>query len=162
MVWWRVFCHPTYGLQHKSTIDVNRSTINAHQFNNQLDHRSITKRTNVCAEIWTGILHDWERALYQLSYQPLTILLWLLLNFYLYFNFYIEIFLSLTNPNLPIRIQNSKVSLLENETSRYLKKEQVWIKKFTNLKSKASCLWIRHDTTVIDHNPDNKRTFTYL
>jgi hypothetical protein len=39
--------HPTYGLLHYSTINVNRSTINAHQFNNQLDHRSITKRTNI-------------------------------------------------------------------------------------------------------------------
>ncbi len=49
-------------------------TINAHQFSNQLDHRSISKQTNVRAEIWTGVLRDWKRALYQLTYQPLTIL----------------------------------------------------------------------------------------
>jgi hypothetical protein len=61
----------TNGLQHKSTIDVNRLAINAHQFNNQLDHRSITKWTNVRAEIWTRILHNWKRVLYQLSYQSL-------------------------------------------------------------------------------------------
>jgi hypothetical protein len=41
------FGHPTYGLQHLSTIDVNQLTINAQQFNNQLDLRSLTKRTNV-------------------------------------------------------------------------------------------------------------------
>jgi hypothetical protein len=64
--------HPTYGLQHESTINLNRPTINAHQFNNQLDNRSITKGTNVHANIWTGVLHDWKRVLYQLSYQPLT------------------------------------------------------------------------------------------
>jgi hypothetical protein len=46
-------------------------TINAHQFNNQLDHGSITKRLNVFTEIWTGVLHDWKKALYQLSNQPL-------------------------------------------------------------------------------------------
>jgi hypothetical protein len=45
------FGHPTNGLQNLSTIDVNGSTINAHQFNNQLDHRLITKQTNVHAEI---------------------------------------------------------------------------------------------------------------
>jgi hypothetical protein len=50
----------------------NRSTIHAHQFNSQLDPRSITKQTNIHAEIWTGVLHDWKSALYQLSYQPLT------------------------------------------------------------------------------------------
>ncbi len=49
-------------------------TINAHQFNNQLDHWSITKRTNFLTEIWTRVIHDWMRALYQLSYQPLTII----------------------------------------------------------------------------------------
>ncbi len=48
--------------------------INAHQFNYQLDHKSITKRTNVRAEIWTGVLHDWKRALYQQSYQPLIVI----------------------------------------------------------------------------------------
>jgi hypothetical protein len=66
------FVHPLYGLQHKSTIDVKWSTITAHQFNNQSDCRSITKWTNVRAQIWTAVLHDWERACYQLSYQPLT------------------------------------------------------------------------------------------
>jgi hypothetical protein len=45
------FGHLIYGLQHQSTNDVNGSPINAHQFNNQLDHRSMMKRTNVCAEI---------------------------------------------------------------------------------------------------------------
>ncbi len=34
------FGHPTYGLQHLSTIDIDRSPINAHQLNNQLDFRS--------------------------------------------------------------------------------------------------------------------------
>jgi hypothetical protein len=38
----------------------NQSTINAHQFINQLDHRSITKWTNVHAEICAGVLHDRE------------------------------------------------------------------------------------------------------
>jgi hypothetical protein len=52
------FGHPTFGFQHYSTIDVNPSTINAHQFKNQLDHRKVTKQTNVCAEIRTRILHD--------------------------------------------------------------------------------------------------------
>jgi hypothetical protein len=48
------FVHPTYGLHHESKIDVNRSTINALQFNNQLDHRSITKLTNVGARFEPG------------------------------------------------------------------------------------------------------------
>jgi hypothetical protein len=39
IVWLRVLVIQPMG----STINVNRSTINAHQFNNQLDHRSITK-----------------------------------------------------------------------------------------------------------------------
>jgi hypothetical protein len=39
------FGHPTYGLQYQSTIDINRSPINAHQFNNQLDRRSHITRT---------------------------------------------------------------------------------------------------------------------
>jgi hypothetical protein len=34
-----------------SEININRSPISAHQFNNQLDRRSITKQTNVRAEI---------------------------------------------------------------------------------------------------------------
>jgi hypothetical protein len=61
------FGHPTYGLQHWSTININHSTINAHQFNNQLDRRSTMKRTNVHAEIWTRILQDWKRALTNLA-----------------------------------------------------------------------------------------------
>jgi hypothetical protein len=69
------FGHPTYGLQHLSIINVNRLPINAYQFNNQLDHGSIKNRTNVLTEIWTGVLHDWKRVLYQLSYQPLTSLI---------------------------------------------------------------------------------------
>jgi hypothetical protein len=71
MVSLRVFGHPTYGQQ--STIHVNLSNINAHQFFNQLDCRSITKRTIICTKIWTGVLHDWKRALYHQSYQPLTL-----------------------------------------------------------------------------------------
>jgi hypothetical protein len=43
------FGHLYYGLQHYSTIGVNWLTIDAHQFNNQLEYRSITKRTNVLA-----------------------------------------------------------------------------------------------------------------
>jgi hypothetical protein len=46
----------------------NQSTISAHQFNNQLDHRSITKWANVRTEIWTAVLHDWKIVLYQLIY----------------------------------------------------------------------------------------------
>jgi hypothetical protein len=57
-------------------------TINAHQFNNQLDHRSITKQTNVRTKIWTGVLHDWKRAHYQLSYQPLTFFQFFLNSFF--------------------------------------------------------------------------------
>jgi hypothetical protein len=52
--------------------DVCPLLTNAYQFNNQLDYRSITKQTNVRAEIWTSVLHDWKRANYHLSYQPLT------------------------------------------------------------------------------------------
>jgi hypothetical protein len=51
MVWLRAIGHPTYGLQHQSTVNVNRLTIDAHQFNNQLDCRSITKQTNVRTKI---------------------------------------------------------------------------------------------------------------
>jgi hypothetical protein len=50
-----------------------KTSINAHQFNNQLIHRSITKLTNVGAEICTRVLHDSKRALFQLSYQPDTV-----------------------------------------------------------------------------------------
>jgi hypothetical protein len=69
MVLLRVFVFETYG----SAIDVNQSTIDACQFNKQLDSRSITKWTNVRAEIWNVVFHDLKRARYQLSCQPLTI-----------------------------------------------------------------------------------------
>jgi hypothetical protein len=57
------FGHPAYGLQHLSTIDVNRFTINAHQFNNQLNRRSIKKQTNVATrfELWS-LMTERERS----------------------------------------------------------------------------------------------------
>jgi hypothetical protein len=40
---------------------IKNLTINAHQFNNHLDRRSITKRTNVCAKNWTTVLNNWKK-----------------------------------------------------------------------------------------------------
>jgi hypothetical protein len=59
---------------HLGKILCQKSAINAHQFNNQLDPRSITNRTNVSTEIRTEVLHNWKKVLYQLSYHPLTYL----------------------------------------------------------------------------------------
>ncbi len=42
------FSHPTYGFQHLSTININWSPINAHQFNNQKDCTQINSETNKC------------------------------------------------------------------------------------------------------------------
>jgi hypothetical protein len=46
-----------HGHHHESTLGL-KLTINGSQFNNQLDHGSIMKRTNVLTEIRTGVLHE--------------------------------------------------------------------------------------------------------
>jgi hypothetical protein len=86
--------------------------------NNQLDHRSITKRTNVRAKIWTGVLHDWKRALYQLSYQPLTAF-WLSLS-----NVVIT---TLSNEHMFLRFPHGSVLL-----------DILWREKF------ESCVFLNH------------------